>query len=167
LSILARDEDEICVISCDEEDGDPRHGEGSCQVHDSLSGFHACATNAEDDVAFFRYLDLSGAFFGQFGNEWCEDILRPSSVADDGALGGRYADVEEAVLVVEGETFEENFWTVLVCWVAMGEKDSKDWLEKRGVEVKGDVYKAELTLLFAAVSGGHDGRFDVDIREHK
>lgn len=167
MSVLARDEDEVCVISCDEEDGNSRHGEGSCQVHDSLSGFHACAINAEDDVAFFRYLDLSGAFFGQFVNDWCEDILCPSGVADDGALGGRYADIEEAVLVVEGQTLEETFWNVLVCWIAMREKDLKDWLEKRGVEVKGDVYQAELTLLFVAVSGGHDGRFDVDIREHK
>jgi hypothetical protein len=88
-------------------------------------------------------------------------------VADDGAFDGCYADVEEAVLMVEGVAFEETFRAALVRWAAMREEDLEYWLKKRGVEGKRDVYEAELTLLFAAVSGGHDGRFDVDIREHE
>jgi hypothetical protein len=110
---------------------------------------------------------LSGGFFGEEGNDWREDVLCPGGVADDGAFDGCYADVEEAVLMVEGVAFEEAFRAALVRWAAMREEDLEYWLKKRGVEGKRDVYEAELTLLFAAVSGGHDGRFDVDIREHE
>lgn len=101
LPVFGWDEDEVCVISCDEEDGDSGHGEWSREVHDSLAGFHACATHAEDDVALFRYLNLLGGFFGEAGNDWCEDALGPCCMADDGAFDGCYADVEEAVFVVE------------------------------------------------------------------
>jgi hypothetical protein len=101
LSVLARDEDKICVISCDEEDGDSGHGERSREVHDSLSGLHACATNAENDITILRYLNLFGGFLGETGNDWCEDILCPSCVADDGTFDWCYADVQESVFIVD------------------------------------------------------------------
>jgi len=130
LTVFARDEDEVCVISCDEEDGDSGHGERSREVHNSLAGFHACATHAEDDVALFRYLDLLRGLFGEAGNDWCEDVMGPRCVTDDGAFDGCYANIEEAVFVVDGEAFEETFRVIVVRWAAMREKDSEDWLEE-------------------------------------
>jgi hypothetical protein len=78
-------------------------------------------------------LNLSRGFFRETGNDWCKDILCPGGVTDDGAFDGCYADVEKAVLVLEGEAFEEAFRSVLVRWAAMRQKDSEYWLKKRGV----------------------------------
>ena len=88
-------------------------------------------------------------------------------MADNRTFDGRYADVEEAVRVVKREALDGLFWITAMSRTAMGQQDSQDRLEESRVEGKRNVDKAKLSLLFAAVSGCYDGRFDADIREHE
>lgn len=99
---LFRHEDKVGIIRGDEEDGDSGQRERRRQLHDSARGIHAGAYDGDDEVVVggdgngFRG-GFRKAFYGGL-----DDVLGPGAVADDGALEGGHADVEEAMLVVGG-----------------------------------------------------------------
>lgn len=82
---------------------------------------------------------------GQRVDDGAEDVAGPGLVADDAALEGVDADVEEAVLVLGGEAVvlaaggRGGFLEAL----GLGEEDADDGLEDGGVDVEGDVDEGE------------------------
>jgi hypothetical protein len=133
LSVFARDEDKICVVGCYKEDGNSCHGEGSSEVHYSLASFHTGAADAEDDVCFFRDLDLLRRFWRETSDDGSKYILGPRGMADYGTFDGCYADVEEAMFIVDGKPFEEVCGVGGIRRTAMREKNSEDRLKESRV----------------------------------
>jgi hypothetical protein len=70
-------------------------------------------------------LDLLRRFWRETSDDGSKYILGPRGMADDGAFDGCYADVEEAMFIVEAKPFEEIFGVGCIRRTAMRKKNSE------------------------------------------
>ncbi|ROW11687.1 hypothetical protein VPNG_05661 [Cytospora leucostoma] len=143
LAVPARDYDEVRVIGGYEEDGDAGEPQGRRQVDDATARVHAGRRHPEDEVGLLGHGDGPGGLLGQLVDDGLEELLGPGLVAGYRALDGRHADVEEAVLLVDGEALEPALERGAAIVQARGQEDADDGLDELRVEVQRDVYQAE------------------------